>query len=215
MKRVAFAVTYPAERAHPIHRRLMAGGPVSRMDLLAWGPTETVTTLGWYDADRTAVAELLAAVDSVERTRLVAGDGGTYAFVHQTEYELDARVMALVADAPVVFLPPVSFRESGVARVEAVGEQAALGDVHDRLGATLDVRIERVGDFRRFGTPADVTERQAAALSAAVSAGYYDVPRTGSVADVAAQLDCAHSTAGDLLRRAEAAVVEGFVRSRE
>ena len=41
--------------------------------------------------------------------------------------------------------------------------------------------------------------------------GYYAVPRTGDVDDVATELDCAHSTAGELLRKAEAALVTGFV----
>ncbi|WP_217493327.1 helix-turn-helix domain-containing protein [Haladaptatus sp. W1] len=47
---------------------------------------------------------------------------------------------------------------------------------------------------------------------AALDAGYYDVPRTGSVDDVAAALDCAHSTAGELIRKAESAVISDAIR---
>jgi len=59
-----------------------------------------------------------------------------------------------------------------------------------------------VHDFQRGDTPASLTDRQRAALDTALDLGYYDVPRAASVADVAVELDCATSTAGELLRKA-------------
>lgn len=231
MKRVAFGVTYPAELAHPLHRRLAREDGVTRMELLMWGPTENVTTLSWYDADRETVRELLTAVESLSTASLVAGegggrvadsgassdrnsDGGTYAFVRQTEFEFDDSLLELLGAASVVFIPPVTFVEDGTATFEAVGETADLSAFYRRLRELLDTRIERVHDFRPGGTPADLTARQAAALEAGLAVGYYDVPRTGTVADVAAELDCAASTAGELLRKAEAAVVAGYASAR-
>ncbi|MFD1644642.1 helix-turn-helix domain-containing protein [Haloarchaeobius litoreus] len=211
MRRVTFAVDYPPSLAHPMHRRLDESA-VSRAELLMWGPMDTVTTLAWYDGTPGAVRSLLDPVESITAVDLVAGDGGTYAFVHQTEYELGAPVLDLVADSGVVFLPPVTFEAGGRARVEAVGESEFLAEFHADLREHVDATVERVADFRRWSTPAvDVTPRRHEALAAAVAVGYYDVPRTGSVADVAAELDCAASTAGELLRKGEAALVRGFV----
>ncbi|SDM43972.1 HTH DNA binding domain-containing protein [Halogranum gelatinilyticum] len=207
MKRVAFRVSYPPTAAHPIHRRLADTDEVSRMELLVWGPTAEVTTLSWYDAEPATVRELLTAVETAVASSTVAGDGGTYAFLHQSEYELDADVLDLVARSGVVFLPPVVFLDDGDAVFEAVGEQAELSRLYADLGDLLDTRIERVSEFRKPSSPARLTDRQQAALAAAEALGYYDVPRTGSVSDVAAELDCARSTAGELLRKAEAAVV--------
>jgi predicted DNA binding protein len=82
-----------------------------------------------------------------------------------------------------------------------------VSTLHDELAELGSVSIERVHPFERRQSPAALTDRQRAALDAAVEVGYYEVPREGSVADVAAALDCAHSTAGELLRKAEAAVV--------
>nr|WP_303646823.1 helix-turn-helix domain-containing protein [Haloarchaeobius salinus] len=196
-----------------MHRRLDDSN-VSRAELLMWGPMDTVTTLAWYDGAPDAVRSLLDAVESSTAVDLVAGDGGTYAFVHQTGYELGAPVLDLVADSGVVFLPPVTFEQGCRARVDAVGEPELLAAFHADLREHVDATVERVADFRRWSTPAvDVTTRQHEALAAAVAVGYYDVPRTGSVADVAAELDCAASTAGELLRRGEAALVRGFVGS--
>jgi len=211
VKRAEFRVTYPADRMHPLHRAVAETDGVSRMALLMWGPTETVTTLSWYDADPATVRGLLAAVESATTTDLVAEDGGTYAFVHQTAYEFDDAVLSLVADAAVVFLPPVTFRADGTATVEAVGRPAGLGDLYDRLRDALDAELARVRPFRRRGAGATLTDRQRAALQAATAVGYYEVPRSAGVAAVADELDCAPSTAGELLRKAEAAVVRAEV----
>ena len=219
MRQVTFETTYPPEAAHPIHRRLMGDGPVSRADVLIWGPTADVTTLTWFDGPSAAVREVLDAVGSTTETRLVAADGssqegfdgGTYAFVRQSAYELPDAALAAVADARVAFVPPVTFRGSGTARFEAVGESEALAAFYEELNRAFDTAVVRVREFGRWPEPARLTARQREALEAAVDAGYYDVDRSGSVAEVAAALDCAHSTAGELLRRAESAVLRAFV----
>lgn len=210
MKRVEFRVTYPADAAHPLHRRVGREEAVSRMELLAWGPTDTVTTLSWYDAGRETVAEVLTAVETVTERHLVEGDGGTYAFLHQTGYEFDADLLELVAESRVVFRPPVTFLNGGDATVEAVGETRALSEFYERLRGRVRVTVERVRDFRRGASPSRLTDRQRAALEAGTAVGYYEVPRTGSVEAVAAELGCAPSTAGELLRKAESAVVADY-----
>ncbi|WP_255151453.1 helix-turn-helix domain-containing protein [Halorarius halobius] len=210
MKRVTYAVSYPPELAHPVHRQIADGGPASRVELVSWGPTASVTSLLWCDGDRAAMEAVLDGVDSVTTASLVAGDGGTYAFVRQTSYEFADALMELLGAANVAFLPPVTFLDTGAARFEAVGESRFLSAFHERLSDLVDARIVRVREFRREETTA-LTDRQRAALSAAVDAGYYEVPRTGSVDDVADELDCARATAGELLRKAEARAVREFL----
>ena len=207
MKRVSFSVTFPDGVAHPLHRRLAATDGVSRVDLLIWGPMGTVTTLLWCDGGPAATADLLTAVESVTATEFVEREDGTYAFVHQTAYEFEEAILTLVSDARVVFLPPVTFHETGVVAFEAVGRAGALTDFYDELTDLGEGTIDRVREFDRRASAATLTDRQRAALEAAVAVGYYDVPRSGSVADVADELDCAGSTAGELLRNAEATVV--------
>mgnify|MGYP000312538135 CR=1 FL=1 len=228
MQQVTFETTYASGAAHPLHRRLMGDGPVTRADVLIWGPTADVTALAWFDGEPSAVREVLDAVDSATERRVVTADdgvvgaandgssergsdGGTYAFVRQSEYELPEAALEAVADARIAFVPPITFRASGVARFEAVGEPDALAEFYGDLNAAFDTAVVRVREFRRWPEPARLTDRQRAALEAAVAVGYYDVDRSGSVADVAAELDCASSTAGELLRRAESAVLTAFV----
>jgi hypothetical protein len=214
VKRVTFRVDYPPALTHPLHRRLGRTPGVSRMELLVWGPTDDVTALSWFDADADTVRALFGAVETVTAVDLVEDDAGTYAFTRQTDYEFADALLEVVGDAEAAFLPPVTFLDAGEARFEAAGRPAALGEFHDRLRDLVDVRIARVREFRREAAAADLTARQRAALSAGVAVGYYDVPRTGSVDDVAAELDCARSTAAEHLRKAESAVVADHVRRR-
>jgi hypothetical protein len=211
VKRVSLSATYPPESAHPIHRGIEASDAVSRAELLLWGPTEAVTTLVRYDAAPDAVRELLDRVDSLTAASLLPEDGGTYVFSRQTDFELPESVLDLVGRSKVAFPPPVVFLAGGEVRFEAVGDPEDLSEFHERLSEPLDVRIERVGGFRRGPDPATLTDRQRAALETAAAVGYYDVPRTGTVADVAARLTCATSTAGELLRKAESRVLLDYV----
>jgi hypothetical protein len=213
MKRVALAVEYPPDLRHPLQASLREADALSRAALLLWGPTEAVTTLIWFDGDEVAVERALEAVESATRTHLVSGDGGTYAFVHQTDYEFAAPILDLLGESHVVFPPPVTFREDGRVEFDAVGESTALSEFHAALSDLGSVAIRRVEPYRRGESGETMTDRQREALAAAVAVGYYEVPRTGSLDDVAARLDCARSTAGELLRKAEAALATAAVTS--
>lgn len=214
MKRATLVAAYPPSLTHPLHAALVEGEDVTRADVLNWGPVGSTTTLTRVDGDREAVAALYDAVDAILDVSLdvslVAGDGGTYAFTRQSDYAFADELLELVAGADVAFLPPLSFRADRTARFEAVGESAAISEFYDGLSTVLDVTIEAVQPFRAHGTSAALTERQRAALDAAEKLGYYEVPRSAAVADVANELGCASSTAGELLRKAEAAVVTEY-----
>lgn len=213
MKRVAFSTRYTDEAVHPFTAGLRAAG-LDRAELLTWSPTAEPTTLSWVDGDPAAAERLVATVDSVTVSETVAGDEGTYLFLRQRNYEFPAAAMDVIAAARVGFPPPVVFHADGRVTFEAVGESAAVSRLHDDLrdlAAVERVRIERVQPFARTERPERLTPRQEAALETAVDVGYYEVPREGSVADVAAALECATSTAGELLRKAETAVVRAYV----
>lgn len=214
MKRIQFAVRYPDAHKHPLHRRLMADDSPSRAELRVWSPTPDATTLFWFDGDKAAAQRTVTAIDSLETVRFVAGVEETYAFLQQSAYEFPDELLALVAAAEVAFLPPVVFLDSGEVRFEAVGDGDALSAFHDGLSELGDLSIERVRSFEWGSSPVRLTDRQQEALSAAKSVGYYEVPREGTIEDVAAALDCAPSTAGELVRKAEAAVIDEHLRAQ-
>ncbi|WP_049915757.1 helix-turn-helix domain-containing protein [Haloferax mucosum] len=211
MKRILFSITYPDRLVHPLHRRLVAESSVERAELLMWSPTEDATTLLWCDGDRAATERVVSGIDSLVSCQFVPETDGTYAFLRQDGYEFPTAVLDVIADSRVIFLPPVTFFDDGSVRCETVGEAAALSAFYEALSELGSVSIERVCDFERRHSPSRLSSRQRAALETAVSVGYYERPRDGSVADVADALGCATSTAGELIRKAEAAVIEAYV----
>jgi len=211
MKRIQCSVTYPDGLRHPLHSHLTGDGALTRAELLMWSPTADATTLFWFDGDPAATARAVSAIDSLQTTSRVRDGDGTYVFIQQTAFEFSERLLELIADASVIFLPPVVFRENGTVTFEAVGETSALSAFHDALAEIGDLAIERVQTFERSSAPSRLTDRQRAAIEAAVEVGYYEVPREGTIKDTAQELDCSTSTAGELVRKAEAVVVEAFV----
>ena len=214
MKRIQFSVRYPDRFRHPLQHQLAGGGPLTRAELLMWSPTAEATTLFWFDGDRAAARGAVAAIDSLQTTSHVPDTDGTYVFLQQDAFEFSEALLELIADASVIFLPPVVFHADGTVTFEAVGETTALSAFHDALAEVGDLSIERVQSFERSGSPTRLTDRQRAAVEAAVAVGYYELPRDGTVADIAERLDCSTSTAGELVRKAEAAIVENHVGGR-
>jgi len=210
MKRIQFSATYPAEFRHPLHGKIMNGTPIQRAELLMWTPTEDATTLLWCDGDREATEAVIDEIDSLVTSNLVQDIDGTYAFLQQSAYEFPTAVLETMADSAVIFLPPVVFLDTGSVEFEAVGEATALREFYDELTALAEVTIEQVNVFERKHASSPLTDRQRAALDAAISVGYYEIPRDGAIADIARVLDCSPSTAGELVRKAEAAAIRAY-----
>lgn len=211
MKQVSMTVTYTAETAQRTHRHIMRDDTISRTELLVWGPILGGTTLSWFDGDEAAVESLLGRVDNVSNFHLVPSDDGTYAFTERSEYEFDSDVLSLISDVRIVFIPPLTYFDTGELRFAAVGEQSDLSEFFNDLSALVDVQLEQLYTFHPRHSFASITDHQRQALVAAVEVGYYEVPRSGSIDDIASVLGCAHSTAGELLRKAESAVISESV----
>lgn len=214
MKRVQFSANYPERFVHPLHQRIMDGGSITRAELLMWSPTDDATTLVWLDGGQEAAERAIEGIDSLLVSNFVEDVDGTYAFLQQADYEFAAALLEAIAGARIIFIPPVVFLDAGEVRFEAIGEATALSAFHGELSELGDLSIENVHEFERKRSPSRLTDRQRAALEAAVSVGYYEVPRDGTVADIAAVLDCSTSTAGELVRKAEAAVIRNYTETR-
>lgn len=211
MNRVQFSATFPDEFMHPLHQRITESEPITRAELLMWSPTVDATTLFWCDGSRKATESAIEAIDSLVVSSFVEAACGSYVFLRQESYEFAAALLETISDAHVVFLPPVVFLDTGAIQFEAVGDATALSTFHEELSGLIDVTIDHVHEFDRMNASWGLTDRQEAALDAAATVGYYEVPREGTIADVAELLDCSTSTAGELIRKAEAEVILEYV----
>lgn len=206
MKRVTFQTEY-AEPVHSIQAAVGDTAVTTRADLLCWSPTSDGTALAWFDADQATVGELLDGVDTVVGVSLHEDTTGTYALIEESQLELRQMALDTVADAAVAFPPPVVFYGNGTVRFNAVGPSVALNNLHGQLQKQTTVRIETVQEYRPRSSPGLLTDRQREAMAAAIAVGYYEIPRKGTVANVADTIGCSHSTAGELLRKAERSVI--------
>ncbi|MEZ3169609.1 helix-turn-helix domain-containing protein [Halorubrum sp. RMP-47] len=191
------------------------GGDDRRSELVTWRrlPDETLAALFRVTAPREAYLERLRAIDAIERFETAPGADSFFLKAYErlggpTETFIDAFV-----DTEFLSVPPVVFRPAGRLSFGLIGPPDQLRDALAAIPDPITVEIDRIGSYgggRRLAG-VGLTERQREALRAANHVGYYEVPRTGSVDDVAAAIDCSPSTAGAHLRKAEAALVDAFL----
>lgn len=212
VKRLVASVSYPEDLRHPIHRGLIEDdGAATEVALLTWGPVGDVSSLIWIDAPRSTTSRLLGGIPSMQNDHLMPAAGGTYGVVHQQSYDFPDPILEVTERAQTVFLPPLTFQADGAIETVVVGSANGLSRFVRDLEAIATVDIQSVQPYRQDGPPADLTERQETALSIAARLGYYAIPREANVTDIADELACAPSTAGEILRRAERSLISAHI----
>lgn len=219
VKYLQLELRYAPELMHPIHRLVDRSDAVER-DVLLHG---TVfggghdTFLFYVEGDIEVYSEALASVDRVREFEVTRIDEtGYYVFLTQRRNETDEALFGSFRRTGVIVVPPVDFRPDGITRLTLIGDgerlRAALDDLPERISTT----VLQIGeyDWRQNVFAPDLTERQFSAVTVAVEEGYYASPRETTVGDVAAELDCAPSTAAEHLRKAESAVMSTFMDLR-
>lgn len=209
---------HPEWMEHPMQQFLREGDAIEYEELLAWNlvPDRDVEFALFYVAgDLAAYRERIEQVDSVRRFSLTAVDEGSfYAFVCQETRDADVAFREAFADLELVVIPPLVYDHDGDLHVTLVGEADTFQRLLEGLPAEMDADVRSLGEYdRRHATvTGDLTDRQHEAVAAAVDLGYYDTPATASLEEVGAALDCAPSTASNLLSKAEAAVMGRVAR---
>lgn len=216
MKSMHCTLRFEESAMHPVHRRIAAEDAFVRDELLyghrtAEGPD---TMLFYAEGDCDAFADALADTDRIVDHEVTPLDGSScYAYVREDMAEFDVRLQEAFEGPGLLVVPPVEFRSDGTARLTVVGEPEALQAALEDVPAEATVEVERIGEYDGSAPVpgADLTDRQREAAAAALEVGYYDVPRSGSLAAVADELDCAPGTASEHLRKAERAALTAAV----
>jgi hypothetical protein len=205
---------FPPELRHPMHA-FLDEGEGWRSDLLTWRrlPDGTLVTLFRVTAPREPYLDRLRTIDSIDRFETAPGEEGFYLKAHECLGGPLESFLGAFTETDFLSVPPVVYRSCGRLSVGVVGPPGQLRDALAAVPDAIDTEIDRVGSYAGGERLAGIglTDRQREALRAANRVGYYEVPRTGSVADVADELDCSSSTAGTHLRKAETALVDAFL----
>lgn len=195
---------YDESTIHPMHRFVCESPHVEREVLLEGRRVaDGRTMLFFVEGDRERYESILGRRPDLDEFDITPADDGFYVWVRAENREADLPLIDAFEQDTLVVVPPVEFRSDRTARFTVVGSGADLRSILDSLPDGVDATVHRLGDPTGIDDDG-VTDRQREALRAAWDLGYFEIPRTGSIDDVAAELDCATSTASDLLRRATA-----------
>lgn len=198
-----------------MHTFLMEGDAAALAQLWNWSTTEDGDLLlfrvvGDLEPYAAALGDA-PFVRDFETARI--DEASFYVYVEYETRSADDAFREPFLDHRVLTMPPIEFDENGETHVEIVGRAADVQAVVDGFPAEFEVRVDEIGSHDRGATApaATLTDRQREAVATAVDLGYYDVPRTASVEDVARELECAPSTASDHLRKAQARLARRVV----
>jgi predicted DNA binding protein len=78
-------------------------------------------------------------------------------------------------------------------------------------GIEIEPTVVRAGKYLISGGAFDLTNKQEVVLAEAVNAGYFEIPRQGSLAEVADELDISEQAASERLRRAMNALAQAAI----
>lgn len=212
MKSLQLRLQHTEETIHPMHAHVCASPHVEREIMLEGKSSDGIRTLLFFvEGDREAYESVLAErPDIVEYDITPENEDGFYLYVRAPNREQEELLFDAFRQETVVVVPPIEFRADRTMHLTLIGHPDDLQAVLDDLPEEMGVDVRQIGEYggRDGGR---LTERQREALDAAWRVGYYEIPRGGDIEAVADELDCAISTASDLLRRGEAALVSAVL----
>lgn len=140
---------------------------------------------------------------SVERVEVSCAEGGR---ISATVLNRTCRASQLLAASDCFMLGATSLEDGRVRWRLVSGREGSLLSLVDSLrDAGCQVEVERV---RTVSEENVLTRKQEEALALALKEGYYDVPKRIHLAKLAEMLDSSPSSLGEMLKRAEKAVIE-------
>ncbi|SER80252.1 helix-turn-helix domain-containing protein [Natrinema salaciae] len=208
MKSMRLELEYAPEAIPPLHEGICESPAIEREVIVggqAVDGVETITSFVYGDPE--AYESLLVDLEAVWEYDITPADDGFFCYLRRELGSEGASLLTALSQETVVVVPPIEVRSDRTIRLTLVGHSKGLTAVVDEVpaGMTLDVRWVS-DDVTVTGSP--LSDRQSAALRAASDVGFYEIPRRGGIEAVADELDCAVSTASELLRRGEATAVD-------
>jgi predicted DNA binding protein len=210
-------ITVSPADLHPMHALIDEHPAVHRGEMLQWNTADTtsVAVLFRVLAAREPYEAALRGTDTIDEYELVdGGPGELYVYVREEATPSQRAFVDPFADTDLVAVPPVTYLPGRRVTVRVLGHTADVDATLSSLPDGYDVELRTVTGMDPPDSRGILTERQREALRAADCVGYYEVPRQGSVADVATRLGLSTSAAGEHLRKAEAALVRSHLDGR-
>ncbi|MWV38624.1 helix-turn-helix domain-containing protein [Natrialba sp. INN-245] len=192
---------------HPMYDVLVNASYVERAIAMHWSFVgDELGMMHYVEGVQDPFRDALERIPEVFDYALTTDDDGSfYAYVRDSTTEPLRKLFGATQRCPAVALPPLEYAD-GTVSYAVFGPPEEIQRTLEALPAPIDVTISAVGGLSALSGAVEstVTERQREALEAALSVGYYEVPREADHEAVADAIDCAPSTAAEHLRRGEA-----------
>ncbi|RQH03295.1 helix-turn-helix domain-containing protein [Natrarchaeobius oligotrophus] len=212
MKRVGLTLDAAGREAeiHPMYDVLVGATEVERATAMHWNVAgDELGIVHYVEGDIETFREHLERIPEVLDYALApAGSDAFYAYVRDATTEPLRELIDAVSRSPVVVVPPVEYGD-GVVSCTVFGPAAEIQTALDDVPEPVEATVTAVGGMTAVPGVLEsvLTDRQREALEAALSLGYYAVPREASHEDVAEEIGCAPSTAAEHLRKGESRVI--------
>lgn len=214
MRYYQYTLKPPDGYLHPIERDLLPAIEADRtsirhISLLSEG--QGIVIYG-CEGDRDGVDDLLDGHDLVVDHEVFEDDEDSFfLYVRFLEGSPATDLLEIANEHSLIIETPFPFRDGGL-EMTVIGKNE---DVQDSMSEFLkvtedsEVMLKNVGEYspEKSEVGRGLTERQREVVETAVEVGYYDIPRGATHEDVAEELGCTASTAGEHLRKAESKVM--------
>ena len=213
MKSMSIDLQYSDEALMPLHRGLCESPDLDREIILGGQSADGIETISSFVyGSPDAYEPLLVEQESVLEYDITPDEDGFFLYLRQELGPEGMSMMDSLAQDTVVIVPPIELRSDRTMQMTIVAHPDDLRAVSESIPEGISVDILKIGDgVMAFET--SISERQQEALQVAWDVGYFDVPRRNGIETVAEELDCAVSTASELLRRGEAHAISHLLGS--
>ena len=211
MRSMRIELRYTPETTLPVHERLCTDPDLERELILGGQVVEGVETITSFVFGEPAAYEaVLDEREAVLEYDLTPTAEGFFVYTRRELGPGGQSLLEAMARETVVVVPPIEVRPDRTMRLTLVGHPGDLRGVLEGVPEGVELTVRGVSDGVST-TGIRITDRQREALEVARELGYYEIPRRNGIGAVAGELECAVSTASELLRRGEARAIEGVL----
>lgn len=210
MKKISLLIEDETQRTSELLKNFIAHPHVSGLEILMWDIDNTSTNVLYYfHTVKEVASEILREHEDSIQWSLSATGSGTYGIIRYEDFPQEYPKFAVEND--VVLSPPIIIRDDGSFQMTFVGTQSGFDALIGELEDQFKFSINGFGDYFGPNGWGWITPRQRKSLEIAVDVGYFDIPRTGTMSDVAAELGCSESTASEHVRKAQFSIIRDLV----
>lgn len=213
MKHIRLRITAHGKAGdiHPMYGVMTEAPFIERATAIQWNYTgDAFGILHYVVGDADALERTMQEIPEVVGYDIERiNEQSCYVYVRDATTDSLQELFEPISDGGLVVVPPIKYEPDGTVVFSIFGPDDELQNAIETVSVPVEVTIEAVGGLTETtaAVEARLTDRQRDVVETGVGLGYYDIPRTASQEDIAAELDCAPSTVAEHLRKAEARVL--------